>query len=154
MKYLSTTTWQWQFPGGTPAFSNEKNPVITYETAGIYDVQLRVGNGVFTDSVMVAGYIVADFPTGTAAKTGSFTCTVLPNPGSGVFTLRVNTPQADVLEITIYDMIGTRVFYENNIDVTGQFAKVINLTSQPEGLYFLKIAGKQLMTTQKLIIRK
>ena len=150
----NSTTWHWDFPGGTPAFSNEKNPVITYETVGTYDVKLIAGNGFSTDSVLVVGYIVADFPAGTRDNAESFTCTVSPNPGNGIFTLKLNSSQADVLELTVYDMIGTRVFCEKNFNVNGQFTKVINLTTLPEGIYFLKLAGKQLTTTQKLIIRK
>ncbi len=46
LSYNSVTTWEWSFPGGTPTTSNEKNPVITYLTAGTYPVSLTVGNGV------------------------------------------------------------------------------------------------------------
>jgi PKD repeat protein len=149
-----TTTWQWHFPGGTPAVSYEKNPVITYETVGIYDVQLIAGNSFFSDSVSSIGYIVADFPAFTGDKTESFTCTVLPNPSNGNFNLDVKSSQSDLLELTVFDMIGARVYSEKNIPFTGQFSKTVNLTMLPEGIYFLKISGKQLMTTRKLIIRR
>jgi len=36
--------WTWQFPGGTPSESNERNPYVVYETPGIYDVTLTVTN--------------------------------------------------------------------------------------------------------------
>ena len=45
--YGNTTQWQWSFPGGTPASSSDKNPLITYDTKGMYDVQLIAGNGFF-----------------------------------------------------------------------------------------------------------
>lgn len=38
------TIWQWSFPGGTPAASTLQNPVVTYNTVGIYDVSLTVSN--------------------------------------------------------------------------------------------------------------
>ena len=34
--------WEWQFPGGTPATSEEQNPTIYYEKSGEYDVTLTV----------------------------------------------------------------------------------------------------------------
>lgn len=34
------TSWQWDFPGGTPSTSTDQNPVIQYNTPGIYDVTL------------------------------------------------------------------------------------------------------------------
>lgn len=35
-------TYSWQFPGGTPSESTEKNPVVVYATPGTYDVSLSV----------------------------------------------------------------------------------------------------------------
>lgn len=34
--------WAWQFPGGTPSESNERNPYVVYETAGTYNVTLTI----------------------------------------------------------------------------------------------------------------
>ncbi|NOQ76024.1 MAG: T9SS type A sorting domain-containing protein [Crocinitomix sp.] len=39
-----TDEYSWAFPGGTPAYSNEVSPIITYATPGIYDAQLTVTN--------------------------------------------------------------------------------------------------------------
>jgi PKD repeat protein/C1A family cysteine protease len=38
------TSWSWTFEGGTPANSTLQNPVVTYATAGTYDVSLTVSN--------------------------------------------------------------------------------------------------------------
>lgn len=35
-------SWEWSFPGGIPASSNEQNPVVLYETPGQYDVSLII----------------------------------------------------------------------------------------------------------------
>ena len=35
-------SWNWQFEGGTPAVSTQRNPVIAYETPGLFDVTLTV----------------------------------------------------------------------------------------------------------------
>ena len=35
-------SWEWQFPGGTPSTSTERNPDVTYSNAGIFDVTLTV----------------------------------------------------------------------------------------------------------------
>ncbi len=150
----NTTTWLWHFLGGTPAVSSEKNPVVTYGTVGTYDVQLIVGNGIYTDTLLMVGYIVVDFPAFTGEKEGSFTCTVLPNPGNGNITLNLNSSQAEQLELSVFDMIGTLVYSEKDVPLVGQLSKGLNLTGLPEGVYFLKIAGKQMMITRKLIIKR
>ncbi len=36
------TTWSWKFEEGTPATSNNQNPVVVYDTAGVYNVILTI----------------------------------------------------------------------------------------------------------------
>jgi len=62
-------TWLWTFEGGTPSTSNQKNPTISYNTEGIYDVSLKVTNSAGFDEEIKVDYItvlgplepVADF---------------------------------------------------------------------------------------------
>ncbi len=56
------TTWQWSFPGGNPAVSNEANPTVIYNTIGTYDVTLIVSDGASTDSLTIASYINVGSP--------------------------------------------------------------------------------------------
>jgi PKD repeat protein len=49
--------WYWEFPGGTPDTSREQNPVITYNTAGKYDVSLIVTRGNASDTSFMAEYL-------------------------------------------------------------------------------------------------
>lgn len=57
----------WLFPGGSPAFSTEESPVITYQDPGNYDVVLIVSNAAGIDSVRLNNHIavsqepIADF---------------------------------------------------------------------------------------------
>ena len=39
---LRIVSWEWQFEGGTPASSTERNPVVFYEAPGLFDVTLTV----------------------------------------------------------------------------------------------------------------
>jgi PKD repeat protein len=53
------TQWDWSFPGGTPAVSTEKNPKVTYNTKGEYDVTLTVSKpGTETSKKIKYKYIV------------------------------------------------------------------------------------------------
>ena len=38
-------SWAWTFEGGTPATSTEKNPIITYNNKGLFNVTLKASNG-------------------------------------------------------------------------------------------------------------
>jgi PKD repeat protein len=53
----SPTGWYWQFPGGIPDTSREKNPLISYPTAGKFDVSLKVTRGNSSDSTLMEGYM-------------------------------------------------------------------------------------------------
>ncbi|MGK0364336.1 MAG: PKD repeat protein [Saprospiraceae bacterium] len=57
------TEWFWQFPGGTPATSNQQNPSVTYTTAGFYTVSLAVANTAGNNFVTQENYVVVEtFP--------------------------------------------------------------------------------------------
>lgn len=61
--------WNWTFEGGTPATSSEQNPVVTYETPGVYAVSLEVGNEGGSNSIEIQDYIQID-PGPDAGFTG------------------------------------------------------------------------------------
>ncbi|MEO5673748.1 MAG: kelch repeat-containing protein [Chitinophagales bacterium] len=55
------TSWQWIFPGGTPASSNDQNPAgICYATPGIYDVTLITANANGSDTLTLSNYITVN----------------------------------------------------------------------------------------------
>ena len=49
--------YNWSFPGGVPASSTQRNPVVLYDTPGDYDVTLTVGNAGGTDTKTEVGLI-------------------------------------------------------------------------------------------------
>lgn len=51
------TSWQWTFPGGTPATSTEQHPVVYYTEAGTYDVTLRVSDAEGSDEVTKTAFV-------------------------------------------------------------------------------------------------
>ncbi len=60
----NATILNWEFEGGTPATSIEENPIISYNTPGVYDVILTVSNGITSGSFTQQNYIsVLEKPT-------------------------------------------------------------------------------------------
>jgi len=51
------TGWQWTFMGGSPSSSTSENPVVTYNTPGLYTVKLKVTNSFGSDSLAKTLYI-------------------------------------------------------------------------------------------------
>jgi PKD repeat protein len=55
---------KWNFVGGTPAVSTEKNPIVVYNQVGNFDVTLLASNSQFQDEVAQKAYIIVkDKPT-------------------------------------------------------------------------------------------
>jgi len=66
----NATSWNWTFPGGTPATSNLRNPVVSYSVAGSYDVTLEVANSVGSDVITMPSFVqVSDLPSASATFT-------------------------------------------------------------------------------------
>lgn len=71
------STWQWSFPGGTPATSSERNPIVVYYEPGIYSVTLTVSNSLGTST-----YTATDIVTVITAPPADFTYTTNGNEAS------------------------------------------------------------------------
>lgn len=51
------TSWNWSFEGGQPATSTQPNPLVTYNTPGVYSVTLIVSNAAGADTSSLISYI-------------------------------------------------------------------------------------------------
>ena len=54
------TNWAWSFPGGTPNTSSQQNPVISYNTPGVYAVSLTSANQAGNDTESKTDYITVE----------------------------------------------------------------------------------------------
>ena len=69
-----------------------------------------------------------------------------PNPSNGVFTFNI---KSDKLEIEIYDIIGSRIYYSN---ISSQKSE-IDLSKQAKGIYFYQIKNeKAIINSGKIVI--
>ncbi|NNE28524.1 MAG: PKD domain-containing protein, partial [Saprospiraceae bacterium] len=50
-------TWNWVFEGGTPSTSTDQNPIVTYSSPGVFQVELTVSNMSGDSSISVPAYI-------------------------------------------------------------------------------------------------
>ncbi|MEO6834035.1 MAG: PKD domain-containing protein [Chitinophagaceae bacterium] len=51
------TSWQWSFPGGSPANSTVQNPTVSYTSAGFYLVTLFAKNATGNDTLVKTSFI-------------------------------------------------------------------------------------------------
>ncbi len=68
------TSWYWEFEGGTPATSTERNPVVTYNTPGTYNVSLTATNSAGSNTKTETDYItVTEYMITYCSSSGSNT---------------------------------------------------------------------------------
>jgi PKD repeat protein len=72
-------SYSWSFQGGTPATSSAQNPIVSFNTAGTYDVSLTVTNANGNNTATQTGYItVTGASTNTLPFIEGFTATAFP----------------------------------------------------------------------------
>ncbi|MCY7409124.1 MAG: hypothetical protein LH473_02535 [Chitinophagales bacterium] len=60
LTYYSAVSWQWLFPGGTPSNSTQKDPLVCYNTPGLFDVTLIAFYGGKYDTLTKANFITVN----------------------------------------------------------------------------------------------
>jgi len=132
--------WSWSFPGGLPATSTDRNPLVTYGTPGTYQVILSVTNTAGTDLEVKNGYITV---LGDATKIIDDIVTqvkVFPNPvKSGQVTADFYLNSSEYLSFSIYDIQGKEVVLlgENRVKA-GQNRLGFLVDNLSAGTYFLQ----------------
>ncbi|MCS7037880.1 MAG: PKD domain-containing protein [Saprospiraceae bacterium] len=75
----NTTSFFWEFPGGTPSSSTEQNPTVTYSSPGAYSVTLTASNSAGSNTIEQVNFIVvvgpptAGFTANVSGATVNFT---------------------------------------------------------------------------------
>jgi hypothetical protein len=76
---------------------------------------------------------------------------VFPNPSGGIITINSEVHINDI-EIQIYDLLGKQVFVEHRKKLDAKEYFSINLSENPDGIYFIKLYSPQLPSFSKKII--
>lgn len=83
----SPTNWQWVFPGGTPSTSLAQNPVVTYNTPGVYSVTLTASNSSGTSTISKAAYITVNACSAPTANFSGAPTTICAGQNVSFFDL-------------------------------------------------------------------
>ncbi len=138
------TAWSWQFQGGTPATSSVKNPTVSFSNTGVFTASLVSSNS-FGASTVYTKTISVSACTGLSHEdAGDITVAVYPNPANGKFTLETNTEAGYI----IYNVLGKEIC-QGRLQANGK--NEINIESQPEGVYFIRLDDKSTHRAIKII---
>ncbi|MEO1260950.1 MAG: choice-of-anchor B family protein [Bacteroidota bacterium] len=138
-------SWQWSFPGGNPSTSSDQNPLITYDAAGTYDVQLIITNPVGTDTISMQNVVtVNDLPAVSFDFNVNGPVVEFTNTSQNFSTVFWHFGDADIStssEINptfVYDTLGTYVVVleaGNECDVD-TFSQIITIEAIAPNAHF------------------
>jgi len=121
---------------------NNPNGTIIKNWAGIvFDFNVPV----ITDTVV----LTVNIPVSVQDMKGEDNAiSIYPNPTSGIFVIASGAKQS---HIEIYNVLGEEIYRSS---VIGHQSSVVDISSQPSGIYFLKVQTEQGSAVKKIIINK
>ncbi len=145
------TSWQWEFPGATPATSNEKNPTVTYNNPGVFNVTLTVTNAAGADVKTQDGYItVNEYTSIENVVLEGVHLKAYPNPATDLVTLDIELENPQNPQLYIYNILG-QVVHQEALAEQNQFTHKINVSDFSTGVYWAQIEnGMHMKAIQKI----
>ncbi len=141
-------SYLWDFGDGTT--STEENPIHNYPIIDMeYTVTLTVTNGCGSHTI-----------TQTIQTTNNndilkdeVSLNIYPNPNNGSFTIAANGLETQNVLISIYDIVGHRVYEQKINGISGQMSERLDLTGLATGTYIVKVDMKEGSAYSKLLIK-
>ncbi len=118
------TQWQWTFEGGIPETSTERNPIITYNTPGMYKVTLLSTNFLGTSEPLARSGYIEVLTEGICSMNSNFTgtATVLKETAPATGYIAGHNSKGDLAKAEYFT---NSLGYINVSGVSIQFGKAI-----------------------------
>ena len=149
--FRDVISWKWEFAGGTPTLSEEKDPRISYSSPGLFDVTLTVSNGVHERSITKKNYIQVSFPEGTEDTTPEQSFLCFPNPVKDVLFLKSMANISETLTLNFFDLYGRSVYSQKIPGARFGETYVLNVAGLKQGFYVVRISGENYRQLTKVI---
>ena len=89
--------------------------------------------------------------TSVSANTSEEEFTIYPNPSNRNFTLSYQSEKRADLQIIASDAYGKVIFTENQPQFSGRNSKTFDLSSQPNGVYFIEVIKGDQRGTKRIV---
>lgn len=131
--------WQWEFPGGFPATSNEQHPQnIIYENEGIYEVSLISSNTLGSDTLVKHCYVEVILINDLKENDTGNAWHAFPNPAIEQVRFHPAAPNNLHGELTILSPDGKTVLYIKDYPP----GRPVDIRLLKPGLYFYMVEGQ------------
>ncbi|MDG1189733.1 MAG: T9SS type A sorting domain-containing protein, partial [Flavobacteriales bacterium] len=78
---------------------------------------------------------------------------VYPNPSRDIFNISFSTKASQTVNVQVVNLLGEEIYTEELIEFVGQYTKVIDMNTQPKGIYFLEITTSTGGINKKIVLQ-
>ena len=141
--------WAWNNIPGTDNFKSKYGL-----TAGEYSWRIRGACGTNGTSWATIFSQPVTYTLGGARLENSSVANldVYPNPSRDIFNVSFTSEEAQTMTVKVVNMIGEEIFTEELTEFVGQYTQVIDMNTQPKGVYFLEITTSTGGINTKIIL--
>ncbi|MEL6252524.1 MAG: PKD domain-containing protein [Bacteroidota bacterium] len=141
--------YNWDFGDGNT--SKDFEPVHTFDSAGTYFVSLEASTICGTDTI---GLEIEVSSATSISPDQLLAVSVYPNPSQGIFFLDIEDARTDQLKIQVNDIRGRLVLDKEVNSLSSKTKEQIDLSGNPEGIYFLNVQAGRKRFIKKITLRK
>ncbi len=152
---LNAVTYDWVLtPAAGTISGTDLTGTITWNSAFRGPAAVTVqGKNTCGDGVISVEQLVTVTSTLGISELRGVGIEIFPNPTTGKFTIELKGKNS-MVNINIFNAIGTSVFTENNVMITDKITKTVDFSKMSEGIYTIKVEGDNGMIIRKIIIQK
>ena len=141
--------WSYLWDFGDGSTSMEAMPTHTYAGNGLYTIKLTITNAC---SEAKTTQTVEIMTTGTIDESWLEALRVFPNPNRGQFTVVLEGPPAEKLELALLNVIGQRLLSLQDDFHTGFWQHTLDASNLPAGVYVLEVRAGTRRAYRKVVV--
>jgi photosystem II stability/assembly factor-like uncharacterized protein len=141
----SGNQWYWegtQIPGATTQYYTATQNGHFWDVVTLYGCSSDTSNHIYIVDV------------GISDKNQSLSVDLYPSPNNGLFTIQVTTSHQYNIHLDLYNSLGVNIYSESDIKVTGMVKKIVDLQSEPNGVYTIVLRNNGYVNTRKFVINR
>lgn len=121
---------------------------------GAWGAYTELPSGLFLVGDMQNGLFILDATFALGIKDNTISendISVFPNPANNYFSISLNLTQSEDVVFEMFDISGKKIFSKKETIGGGNTTKTVRLEQYDSGMYILKITGKEINYSQKVI---
>ncbi|WP_158552460.1 T9SS type A sorting domain-containing protein [Spirosoma telluris] len=144
-------------PGAQVVSSTEDQLVVTFNQLGTYPITLNGQQGQCAFAITKSVTVVAEPQLTTSVQTTPFIqeLTILPNPSSGEFKVRITLSGVSDVKIKVKPLLSTGVdIYQQSATGQNVYELSVNIPNLQTGVYLLTLETAKAIQSTKLLIAR